>query len=660
MNKFIHPHMYGISKVVPRESLVWRSILVTPVGKLPQSIQAWYIIGASNSILRGITQGFPIKIISTIIQNQLYCPIFTSEQIIWIDEKIEDYLKRSNLVIATKKPRLISNFFLVPKPIKLWRLVADFRPLNLFSRRIKKIKLETLEMFLPYIKRYAFLLMWDLKDFYLHFPIRPEDQDLMSIKWKKHIYNFTTLTFGWKESAYISSKAIRYVIAYLRSLGITMTQYCDEGIASIDAENNPNSPIIEETTLSIQKTLKWLGLEVQEAKTDWIPKQSVLYLGLIIDTIKMKVFVPNHKMNNLYSLMSIILKVSTISRKFLAKVAGKLNSISLAFLPAKFLARPFHNCIGRKKELETNYHFWSQRITISEEVIQSANFFMKEAKLWNGRTFFPEEILTLIELDSSWSSLGAVLNGEEIIQRAWNESELPNHINWKELMTAFIAISEWKEKLSGKKIIIKTDNQVAFYYLKKAGGKIPTLNLIVKQLYQILLEYRIQLYQITWIPSEENVFADLLSRGRDVLEWELDQNIFNMITEKFGHLDIDRFASDFNFKIKRFNAINHQYGKLAENLDAFSQSWKRERNFINAPFNLIPRILRKIKEEKAFAVMIIPNWKSQIWFNLAMELTKEMMEINLSPETCFSAKIGMTPEPLKNPKWRFLAIKIEF
>ena len=631
----------------------------TPVGNIPGCYQAWIYIGASNSIIRGITQGFPIKLISEIKQNPLYYPFFDQGQISWIEEKIQDYIKRGNLIEATEKPRLISNFFLVPKPIKLYRLVVDFRPLNLFSRLIKKIKLETLEMFLPYITKNCFIIMWDLKDFYLHFPTNPKDWDLMSIKWNQKTYSFTTLTFGWKESAYISSKAIRYVIAYLRSLGITMTQYCDEGIAVINCQNDINNPLIQQTINTIKAVLKWLGLKAQEDKTDWIPRQSVRYLGLIIDTIQMKLLVPNQKMHQIYSLMAITLKEESISRRFLAKVAGKLNSISLAFLPAKFLARPFHNCIGRKKEPESNYLFWNQKVPITLEIKEAATFFMQKANIWNGRSIDHQEIFTYIELDSSWSSYAAILN-EEFIQNSWGEKDLSMHINWKELQTALIAISHWKTKLSGKKVIIKTDNQVAYYYLKKAGGKIPNLNIIAKQIYQICLEYNIQIYQIIWIPSEENTFADILSRGRDILEWELQQTVFEQIIQRFGPLSIDRFAADYNTKLPRYNALNHYLGKGAENLDAFSQNWGKERNFINAPFNLIPRILNQIIEQKAFAVMIIPNWKSQMWYQTAMSLAKDIMEINISPDTCFSKKIGMIPEPLKNPKWKFLAIKIEF
>jgi hypothetical protein len=41
-----------------------------------------------------------------------------------------------------------------------------------------------------------------------------------------------------------------------------------------------------------------------------------------------------------------------------------------------------------------------------------------------------------------------------------------------------------------------------------------------------------------------------------------------------GPLDIDRFASDKNKKLPRFNSLNKALGKETESIDALSQIWK--------------------------------------------------------------------------------------
>jgi len=333
------------------------------VGTITLCIEKWKEIGAPNSILRGIQEGFPIKLIAPVIQKNLYYPRFTEKQENWITEKIEDYLKRGNLIRTREKVRLISNFFLVPKPgIKLWRLVVDLRPLNFITRMIKKIKLETLEMFLPYIKKGDFLFTLDLKDFYLHFPIKVEDRDLVSIIWKGEVYIFTTLTFGWKESPYLASKAMRCVITHLRKIGYVISNYLDDFIGIVGNEIEENALMNANKKISnLVLILKDLGFEIQDSKSQLKPLQSIVYLGLIIDTRQLKVLVPNYKLKDLYSKMAIVLKEEKLNRRFLAKIAGKLNAITLGFIPAKWCARPFHECVGRKLKKEDMDYFFLER-----------------------------------------------------------------------------------------------------------------------------------------------------------------------------------------------------------------------------------------------------------------------------------------------------------
>ena len=608
--------MFGDPKIIPLDLLDMRLNIKTPVGRITECLERWIEIGATNSILRGLAMGFPIKLIAPVVQNQLYSPNFNKIEEKWIDEKIEDYLLRGNLVIAEGKVRLISNFFLVPKPgIKLFRLVVDLRPLNTISRMIKRIRLETLENFLPFLRKGDLLCTLDLKDFYLHFLIRMKDRDLVAIEWKGRILMFTTLTFGWKESPYLATKIMRIVISYLRSQGFLLSNYLDDLICVV--ANIKETDYLQRGQTKINNLvniIRSLGLEIQDSKSQLQPLHSVLYLGLIIDTLKMMVLVPKKKLRDLYKMMAISLKEEFLSRRFLAKIAGKLNSISLGFIPARWCARPFHDCVGRLMDKnQMNFHFWKEKVLVTEEVKKVAEFFLKNAKHWNGKTFQTDEVFVILETDSSKNQFGAVLNSEEIIQDFWSEQEMEKHINWKELKVVLIAIQKWINILKDKKIVIKIDNRVAYYYLKKAGGKIEELNFLTREIHWICFHNNIQIQQVIWVPTEENYLPDLLSRGMDVIDWELSQEVFLMIEKKFCcKMEVDRFASDQNTKLQRFNALNRITGKFAEAIDCFSQNWKGVMNWVNPPFNLIPRVLRFIKNQQADTIMLILLEKSNL------------------------------------------------
>jgi hypothetical protein len=648
----------------------------TPVGRVPHCIPEWISIGTPEWILEGISEGFKVYLTQPPSQIRFRKLPLLPDQKDWVAEKILDYLERGNLVETSDRPSIISPFFLVPKDgPKKYRLVIDLRYTNSITLSRPKIKMENLEDFLPFIGRNTFMVTMDLQDYYLHFPLHKDFQNLIAIelgedilskilelekknlpmaKRRSRYLQFTTLTFGWKDSAYISIKIMKVVMKYLRSNGIKICNYGDDSLIVEDSIES-----CKESRDFVAKTFDQLGLKIQDLKTQWEPSQTIRFLGMILNSKMQKIFIPKPKMKDLYALMSILKKESMLPRRFLAKIAGKLNSVQLAFLPARYCTRPIYNNLNLIKEFSHPNWWWSQKIPISEGTKLIADWFLSNAKKWNGRSFNLQESTIILEGDASSLGFGCVLNEEQFIQGTWDLMQSEDHINVKELKTLLLGIEKWKDQLSQKEITIKTDNQVAYYYLKKAGGKIDSLNSIARKIWQICLEKDIHIARVVWIPSEENHFPDILSRGMDTIEWELSNDVFHLISERFGRMDIDRFASDKNTKLPRFNAWNISLGIKAEALDAFSQDWSKDINFVNAPFNLIPRILKLIQNQKANTIMLIPLWKGQMWFQTALSLASNTMEILLSPLNCFG-KGNVTPEPLKNPMWKFLIIKICF
>ena len=61
----------------------------------------------------------------------------------------------------------------------------------------------------------------------------------------------------------------------------------------------------------------------------------------------------------------------------------------------------------------------------------------------------------------------------------------------------------------------------------------------------------------------------------------------------------------------------------AKAIDAFSQVWTEENNYINPPFQLLPQIIQQLKRNKAIATIIAPIWPAQPWFQ---QLTEMMID----------------------------------
>lgn len=104
-------------------------------------------------------------------------------------------------------------------------------------------------------------------------------------------------------------------------------------------------------------------------------------------------------------------------------------------------------------------------------------------------------------------------------------------------------------------------------------------------------------------------------------EWELSPLIFEQIEKRFESFSIDLFATRLNRKCNKF------YSRFpdpeAESVDAFTRSWKNKFFYAFPPFALILRTLRKIINDKAVGVLIVPLWPTQPWYPLFTSLLTE-------------------------------------
>ena len=120
------------------------------------------------------------------------------------------------------------------------------------------------------------------------------------------------------------------------------------------------------------------------------------------------------------------------------------------------------------------------------------------------------------------------------------------------------------------------------------------------------------------IPWKENTTADRESRVfLDRWDWKLNPDLFNLIQQMFGPLEIDLFASRISKQLPRY--FSWRPDSDAEAIDAFKQAWKGN-NYANPPWAIIPRVLSHVKMQRTSIVLIAPVWKSQVWYPVLLNL----------------------------------------
>ena len=88
-------------------------------------------------------------------------------------------------------------------------------------------------------------------------------------------------------------------------------------------------------------------------------------------------------------------------------------------------------------------------------------------------------------------------------------------------------------------------------------------------------------------------------------------------------------------------------------VDAFTFSWSKLNFYTFPPFILIPKVLRKIIDEGAKGILIVPWWPSQPWFPLFNSL---LIQKPLITSPSYDLLISLTRN--HHPSWKTLSLEV--
>jgi hypothetical protein len=92
--------------------------------------------------------------------------------------------------------------------------------------------------------------------------------------------------------------------------------------------------------------------------------------------------------------------------------------------------------------------------------------------------------------------------------------------------------------------------------------------------------------------------------------------------------------------------------------DAFTISWAREEIWLNPPWELLPKVLHKIRADGARGMLIVPRWPSQAWWPLLQELAVSIDPLR-HPRTCVRPAHDGMVEPFLHASLKLLAVRVD-
>lgn len=229
-------------------------------------------------------------------------------------------------------------------------------------------------------------------------------------------------------------------------------------------------------------------------------------------------------------------------------------------------------------------------------------------------------MLRVLYYDAGGNGWGGHLHiGPEVHEAHGSWEPLERHgsasSTWRELSALLRLLRSFCPRLlQDCTVLARGDARNVFSILQKGGSGREHLQQICLEIFAVCLEHRVEL-RPEWLPREENVRADYLSKIRDVDDFGVSSPVFAQISTAFGPFSVDRFASPHKAKLARFDAFFWCPG--VEGVNAFTQDWGGVGvSYCFPPPHLVPRTLQHARACSARIALVVLGWRSAPWWPL--------------------------------------------
>ncbi|KAL0151074.1 hypothetical protein M9458_053587, partial [Cirrhinus mrigala] len=255
-----------------------------------------------------------------------------------------------------------------------------------------------------------------------------------------------------------------------------------------------------------------------------------------------------------------------------------------------------------------------------QDCLPAVKWWLSTPGLKEGVKLGPQCSRETITTDASQAGWGAVWRGNPV-QGKWDAPWIGVHINLLELEAVFRALIHFLPQLQEKQVIIRSDSTSVVSYINHQGG-VRSISLHRKAQDLLLWAHaRGVSLRAVHLPGEDNVAADLLSRGGPRPgEWRLHPAVVQAIWLRFGKAKVDLFATQETTHCPLWYSMVGPRGPLG--VDALANEWPPVLLYAFPPFPLLPAVIAKVRYAKAKVLLVAPDWPQQSWMPDLIALLK--------------------------------------
>ena len=301
----------------------------------------------------------------------------------------------------------------------------------------------------------------DLADAYFHILIHPSFRKWLRFSHRSQVYQFRALPFGLSLAPWVFTRVIRDFVAALRLQGLRLSAYLDDWLLLASSR----ALCHQQTQHALQLALS-LGFLPNFPKSELLPSQTFTFLGMFFQTVPYSVRPSSERLDRLRSLLDSFQGTHASARR-LAALLGVMESLALLLPLGRLHKRQFQREFRRR---------WSQISAAWDARVPLLPWFHASVLQWQNTRWLLQGVpLTLpapeatLFTDASHQGWGAHV--EDLTSAgSWSPSLQSSHINMLELLAVHHAVLAFDAVLSGKHVLLCTDNTMVACYVNKQGG----------------------------------------------------------------------------------------------------------------------------------------------------------------------------------------------
>lgn len=599
---------------------------IPPFLRLREKMLWWQRHGASQELLTTISEGIQVTPAAALGLSTL--TIFpwekSQEEITLAETVLSGYMETGavqRLPIPRDRPlrdfcksnqiHYLVPWFVISKAEEggtKHRLISDCRKVNTHLQ-CNAFKMENWGHIFPYLTPKMWACKIDLKDAFFHLSLGAELRKYINLKVGQNIYRFLAAPFGLNILPELWTKTMKVLQRLWRKRGILCFLYLDDILIV-----NKNKSTLQIELGYILQSLKDAGLQINTKKSVLSPTQVIDHLGFQIDFLKGVLTVPPAKLKSVRKDLGKIVLAKSMSARKMAAILGQVRSFLQAIPALRSFTDLMLGFIRNNQVLG-----WDRACPIPDTMKAELKVIGRLLTDWPGRKL--GKLISKREIHSDSSDFcwgGKDLKSGQIVTDYWR-SQKTLHINIKELSAAVSVVKTLAKP--GEHVSLGVDNLVAYYYLKKGGGRLPQFNRYMRDLWDWCLQKNITLTPHL-VPSASDQ-ADYLTRVVDKGDYTLNMDLFRFLkreNQPWVNPDWDMFASQGNKKFPNY-VTRYPFWECSKTDSLQCPLEDIKECYANPPWTVIHQWLIRLKENPHLTCwVIVPFWASMSWWPLLAKM----------------------------------------